>query len=885
MRSKNIQSEMVSAISASASALSPPPPFHVVLRCRDINAKERQAGAHRFPYRKDLSYCCAIVPHTNHEQDSFITLFDPDSTASLTLPTMTSALQEGERRFPFRDVCGPTTSNHDVYHIAVRPLVEAAWEGYHATCFAYGVTGTGKSYTMVGEPPLREGEERSVLGMCHYVVRDLFDLVASHCNSHQEGSTVVALPQITATYVELYNEDIRDLLVDSAPSSGLTDAAFKYNSRSSSGAHVGSSVASTFGRQHRQDGSSSAGPQKIDIVDDPVAGTVLRNATSITVTTMAALEVMLEQGNLRRTKASTNTNQCSSRSHAVLQLTIRRREENKSDYGVSSGSSSVEMTSRLSLVDLAGSERAHATSDLSGGGAGGGVLSQQSLALVDRRREGATINKSLLALGNCINALGQAPPTTGSGRSSSSLSLSASSSSGAPFVPYRDSKLTRLLRDSLGGNTRTVMIATISPSCVCYEETLATLKYATRAKAISRHVTANVVVTYAAHPAAAVMPTGSTVAARSSGVMEFSIPPRMVIDAQRDEERESSSQHGRRLDYDNLYPYSSGNRSGTTSAGQQATRYSSCSEVSEDEEREMELLEEWEAKVVQARTQLRVAERTADKLLHGASCVSSAARSFVSSSDGFTPETQKTPHSNPPALQSSKPRMTYVDPYANPGEQQKASTMSQLDSSRVEASSADVVRDAEMSRFGKRSETAAAPVLSKLVEYEPQFHDNEEQRRGEMQKKEEKLLQFHRLQKQLLDLVEAKKKDTAAGAAARNLRQAVNLPSDVHPKDAQSSKLQRMSESPADRVATGGPRPMLGALSPNKTYTVGGRLQEAKKASPTVTSAGHQGMSAELSATPATSIVETIRAHWQKEKLSTNARTVDAFLGTTQMTF
>ena len=152
---------------------------------------------------------------------------------------------------------------------------------------------------------------------------------------------------------------------------------------------------------------------------------------------------LIAQGNQRRVVAETRANEFSSRSHAIVQLTMLRQTENNTT-----------LTSKLSLVDLAGSERQNVY------GEGRGL----------RNQEGSNINRSLLTLGNCITLLSEKKKG---------------------FVPYRDSKLTRLLKDSLGGNTRTVMVACISPSSITQDETLNTLKYATRARKIERTITVN----------------------------------------------------------------------------------------------------------------------------------------------------------------------------------------------------------------------------------------------------------------------------------------------------------------------------------------------------------------------------------------------------------
>ena len=160
------------------------------------------------------------------------------------------------------------------------------------------------------------------------------------------------------------------------------------------------------------------------------------------------------KGNEARTKERTDANEASSRSHAVLQVTVEHKDR-------AHGTSAEISIAKLSLIDLAGSERA-------------GQTNNRGIRMV----EGANINRSLLALGNCINALCDVQGGT--------------SASANPHIPYRDSKLTRLLKDSLGGNCRTVMITNISPAWSAYEDTKNTLKYANRAKAIKTTVKRNV---------------------------------------------------------------------------------------------------------------------------------------------------------------------------------------------------------------------------------------------------------------------------------------------------------------------------------------------------------------------------------------------------------
>ena len=202
------------------------------------------------------------------------------------------------------------------------------------------------------------------------------------------------------SYLEIYNEQVRDLLSEN------------FNS--------------------------------LMIVEDPIKGIYVPDLKEIAATNNTELKELLIKGNSKRAMASTNSNQFSSRSHAIFQITFEKRESTQTCY------------SKLSLIDLAGSER--------------GCMNESK---GQRQLEGTKINQSLLTLGNCINIL------------SDKTKLGA-------YVPYRDSKLTRLLKDSLGGNTKTLMIACISPSSAAFIETINTLKYAERAKKIKQKVTKNI---------------------------------------------------------------------------------------------------------------------------------------------------------------------------------------------------------------------------------------------------------------------------------------------------------------------------------------------------------------------------------------------------------
>ncbi|KAJ8923180.1 hypothetical protein NQ315_001734, partial [Exocentrus adspersus] len=293
-----------------------------------------------------------------------------------------------EKQYTFDVVFGEDSTQEEVYKITTKSLVKDILNGYNATVFAYGPTGAGKTHTMVGD--------RSQPGIMIRALNDLFEAV-----KHKEDEYTV-----TMSYLEIYNEQIRDLL---NPSSGYLE--LREDSR---------------GRNIQ------------------VAG-----LTEISTTSTDEVMLLLQKGNKARTIEPTAMNKTSSRSHALLSVTVRHSMPiDKKDHlrmRVKQG--------RLFMIDLAGSERANKTKNRG-----------------KRLQEGAHINRSLLALGNCINAL----------------------SGGARYVNYRDSKLTRLLKDALSGNCRTVMIAHVSPSVAQKDESRNTLIYADRANNITTKIERNV---------------------------------------------------------------------------------------------------------------------------------------------------------------------------------------------------------------------------------------------------------------------------------------------------------------------------------------------------------------------------------------------------------
>ncbi|KAI0474668.1 kinesin motor domain-containing protein [Xylaria cf. heliscus] len=295
-----------------------------------------------------------------------------------------------DQTFGFDRVFDENTTQTEVYEATTKCLLDSVLDGYNATVFAYGATGCGKTHTITGTTQMP--------GIIFLTMQELFEKIAD-CSDEKQT-------EISLSYLEIYNETIRDLLVPGGSKQGLM-------------LREDSNQAVTV------QGLSSHHPKNVQEVMD-----------------------MIVLGNEYRTVSPTDANATSSRSHAVLQINVAMKDRN-------AAVNEPHTMATLSIIDLAGSERASATKNRG-----------------ERLIEGANINKSLLALGGCINAL--CDPRKKS------------------HVPYRNSKLTRLLKFSLGGNCKTVMIVCVSPSSVHFDETQNTLRYANRAKNIQTKVTRNV---------------------------------------------------------------------------------------------------------------------------------------------------------------------------------------------------------------------------------------------------------------------------------------------------------------------------------------------------------------------------------------------------------
>ncbi|XP_040835951.1 kinesin-like protein KIF18A isoform X2 [Ochotona curzoniae] len=346
----------------------------VVVRVRPENTKEKTAGLRKVVHVVDKHI---LLFDPKHEE---VTFFHKKKKTNFDI----TKRQNKDLKFVFDTVFDETSTQLEVFEHTTKPILRSFLNGYNCTVLAYGATGAGKTHTMLGsvdEP-----------GVMYLTMLDLYKSM-DEIKEEKVCSTAVS-------YLEVYNEQIRDLLVNSGP---------------------------------------------LAVREDAQKGVVVQGLTLHQPKSSAEILQLLDNGNRNRTQHPTDLNATSSRSHAVFQIYLRQQDK------TASINQNVRIA-KMSLIDLAGSERATATT-----------------AKGTRFVEGTNINRSLLALGNVINAL-------------------ADTKRKNQHIPYRNSKLTRLLKDSLGGNCQTIMIAAVSPSSLFYDDTYNTLKYANRAKDIKSSI-------------------------------------------------------------------------------------------------------------------------------------------------------------------------------------------------------------------------------------------------------------------------------------------------------------------------------------------------------------------------------------------------------------
>ncbi|XP_074532612.1 kinesin-like protein KIF11 [Halichoeres trimaculatus] len=356
-------------------------------------ASHNHSGIKREEKGRNIQVVVRCRPFNTMERKSSYGVIDCDPNRKEVLVRTGGVNDKSARKtYTFDMVFGPAAKQIDVYRSVVCPILDEVIMGYNCTVFAYGQTGTGKTFTMEGERSPNEQftwEEDPLAGIIPRTLHQIFEKLSENGT---EFSVKVSL-------LEIYNEELCDLL------SPTEDAS-----------------------------------ERLQLFDDPrnKRGVVVKGLEEVTVHNKDEVYQILERGAAKRRTASTLMNAYSSRSHSVFSVTIHMKE-------ITLDGEELVKIGKLNLVDLAGSENIG-----------------RSGAVDKRAREAGNINQSLLTLGRVITALVEK----------------------RPHVPYRESKLTRILQDSLGGRTKTSIIATVSPSSSNLEETMSTLDYASRAKNI-----------------------------------------------------------------------------------------------------------------------------------------------------------------------------------------------------------------------------------------------------------------------------------------------------------------------------------------------------------------------------------------------------------------
>lgn len=396
--SSSRSSSPIRSVSSSSDHLLPPPTYGSTNRHESFGSPRRQE-----PYSGIISVVIRLKPNGGREVDPW---FVKDEK------TMQNS-DYGE--FKYDHVFKTGCDNVEVYSQTSKPMIDRVFEGLNATVFAYGMTGSGKTFTMAGTD--------ETLGLIPLSVAYLYSRVM------EESLQGESRFEITVSYLEIYNEKIYDLL----------DCENESKSTTVSGS-----------RMFTQAGiRGSKTPVELKLREDSKYGVKIVGLTEKRCESSDELLKWIRIGDKSRKTGETIYNTRSSRSHAIVMIRLTKTH-------LKEGTS---VSSTLSLCDLAGSEKA--------------------VTHNERRKEGAFINKSLLALGTVISKLSA---------ESTSQKNGGGGNSPTSHIPYRDSKLTRILQPALSGNGIVTTICTIDTRPDASSETLNTLRFASRAKNVSLHI-------------------------------------------------------------------------------------------------------------------------------------------------------------------------------------------------------------------------------------------------------------------------------------------------------------------------------------------------------------------------------------------------------------
>ena len=347
------------------------------------------------------------------------------STADRTVTLIKEHVSLGTSKctYKFDQVFTAFSTQREVFEATLQPVIRDVLQGFESTVFAYGQTGTGKTHTMEGN--LLNPDE---FGVIPRSATAIFDALENNDNNKKGRNIYKTLDStVTVSFLEIYNEELCDLLADNNSNSSISP-------RSS---------------------PSKGGRDKLVIMEGK-QGPFCRGLSERRVESADEVLALMRQAQQQRQVGETNMNKQSSRSHCIFTIKVQATRESLADGSV------LQITGKLHCVDLAGSECAKSAN-------------LQTRTTTDpeqaaRERERLNINRSLLTLGRVVSMLKE--NATGGGKKRNVR------------IPYRDSKLTRILQESLGGRCKTCLIATLSPSVTAIEESLSTLNYAQAANGI-----------------------------------------------------------------------------------------------------------------------------------------------------------------------------------------------------------------------------------------------------------------------------------------------------------------------------------------------------------------------------------------------------------------
>lgn len=433
----------------------------VAVRIRPLDGKEAAAGHFNAVKRlnETSNQIMVVMPENNRAGGSSKQpplTFPCDIIITDQVASEMSSEQNGQQQY--------------VYERLGRPLLDQAFDGYNVSIFAYGQTGSGKTYSMIGT--------QSEPGLIPRFFDQLFERINENTKeNYNDQDEITRSTHVEISYYEIYNEKIYDLLRSTDPAS----------------------LSAPGGKKIPNSSSNGLNGRNLQIREDPQTGPFIVDLQTLSASTSADAKLWLDIGNKRRATACTNMNQKSSRSHSVFQITLTQMVEQKQqNASTSTGEQKLLqlVTSKINLVDLAGSERINSSFNPN-------TPMTTSVGASQRLKESTCINKSLLTLGKIICQLAERQQHHHNA-SAADLANSSSNQNAAMIVntptasnnagggssatqlhlPYRESTLTWLLKESLGGNAKTAMLATVCASSAYVDETVCTLRYATKTASI-----------------------------------------------------------------------------------------------------------------------------------------------------------------------------------------------------------------------------------------------------------------------------------------------------------------------------------------------------------------------------------------------------------------